>query len=196
MVNGPVRKKMRKSPMHDDPEAYYPAKEIVPHLWIGSEYDASDPAFLKKHDIRLVVNCSKDLPFASKTIRGYRVPVDDDEADADVMARYIPVAVLLMNDVLRYDQNVLVHCFAGMNRSATVAAGYLMFSKGMTASEAQRYIKARKPECFSPMNFGDSLKQWEVKLRRTGRVGRTVPQTARNAPKPAPPRAPRFGRIA
>lgn len=149
---------------------YYPAKQIAPHVWVGSEYDAGNPAFWKRHDIRLIVNCTKDIPFSSKTIKGYRVPVDDAGDSAETMARYLPISSIVIHDVVRYGHNVLVHCYAGMNRSATVAAGYLMFSKGMSAQEAMAAIKSKKTECFSPMNFGSSLASWESKLRTTGHV--------------------------
>jgi protein-tyrosine phosphatase len=55
-----------------------------------------------------------------------------------------------------------------MNRSATVCAAYLMAIKGMTAAEARSVIKKKKPECFTPMNFTDALKNYEKKLRSNG----------------------------
>jgi len=38
-----------------------------------------------------------------------------------------------------------VHCFAGVGRAATVAAGYLIFSKGMTVEAAIDYIRRIRP---------------------------------------------------
>lgn len=161
---------------------FYPAKLVSPHLFVGSKQDGQDPAFWKKHDIRLIVNCTKDIPFvAPREIKTYRVPVDDSAYDADLMAKYIPIAVLLIHDTIRYGHNVLVCCYAGMNRSATVAAAYLMFAQGLTAKQAMSKIKARKSECFSPMNFKAALDEWETKLRRTGHIpnGANAPITRR-----------------
>jgi len=39
----------------------------------------------------------------------------------------------------------VVHCFAGVGRAATVAAGYLIFSRGMTANAAIEYMRRIKP---------------------------------------------------
>lgn len=164
---------------------FYPAKKVAPHVWVGSCMDAADPEFMRRNDIRLIVNCTKDVPMYFEKrpwqIKSYRVPVDDSASDACTMARYLPVAALLINDVTRYGHNVLVHCYAGMNRSATITAGYLMFANKIDAAQAVAEIKRRKPECFQPNNFAPALATWEGKLRaRRARRGR-----AKNA-DPAP----------
>ena len=164
---------------------FYPAKEIVKGLWVGSEKDAADAAFMKKHDIRLIVNATSDIPAYSKTVRVIRVPIDDSASDSARLAKYLPITSVAIDDVLRYGKNVLVHCRAGMNRSASVVAGYLMFSRGMTAAQAMSFVKRRKSECFTPMNFGGALRTWETKLRANGRIHDAVkPQT----PKPKTPK--------
>lgn len=38
-----------------------------------------------------------------------------------------------------------VHCFAGIGRAATVAAGYLIFSRGMTANAAIEFMRRIRP---------------------------------------------------
>ena len=146
--------------------SYYPAKRVAPNVFVGSRRDAEDRDFMRRNDIRLIVNCSRDIPmFFDRDIKSYRVPVDDDPSDAPIIARYLPIAALMINDVTRYGHNVLVHCHAGMNRSATVAAGYLMMTDGLSADQAVARIKRCKPECFQPSNFASSLRSWETKLR-------------------------------
>lgn len=164
---------------------YHPAKRIINGLWIGSERDAADPDFLRKHDIRLIVNATDSVP-QYYDIRTLRVPVDDARDSARRMTKYLPISSIAIDDVLRHGQNVLVHCRAGMNRSATVVAGYLMYSRGLTAAQAMFFIKRIKPECFTPMNFLESLNAWETKLRSNGKIrsNRTaqtgpIPRTAR-----------------
>jgi dual specificity MAP kinase phosphatase len=157
--------------------SFYPAKEIMPGLWIGSAKDAIDASFMKKHDIQLIINCTKEPKCTKFTnIKCYSVPVDDDKDDADTMAKYLPITSLLIADALRYGHNVLVRCWAGMNRSATVVAGYLMFSHyGLSAQDAVKVIKSIKKECYSPMNFWEALYAWEAKL---------APRNSRKGPAP------------
>ena len=150
--------------------SFFPSKQIIKNLWIGSEKDAADLSFMKKNNIRLIVHATDSVPVYAKGIKTLRVPVGDDSYYSEKMGKYIPIAVVAIHDVLAHGHGVLVHCRAGMNRSATIVAGYLMFQRGMTAQKAMAFIKRKKPECFTPMNFMGALNAWETKLRLSGKI--------------------------
>ncbi|AGE55597.1 dual specificity protein phosphatase 16 / mitogen-activated protein kinase phosphatase 7 [Acanthocystis turfacea Chlorella virus MN0810.1] len=171
-------------------ELYYKPKRITNHVWVGSRATAADPVFLKKNDIKFIVNCSKDIPKYTD-IPMLRVPVNDSAQDAEKMGKFLKMAALAIRDVTRYNGNVLVHCYAGMNRSATVTAAYLMTIKGLTAQQAIDIIKKKKPETFTPMNFRPALKSYEETLKKNGVIGKkpatktvnkTVNKTAKKEP--------------
>ena len=144
---------------------FYPAKEIVPNLWIGSEGDSRDATFVRDHRIRFIVNGSRTIPFSFARVPSYRVPVDDAPWENETMGRHLPVVVRAIDDVLRRGDGVLVHCRAGMQRSATVVAGYLMWKRALTADQAIAFIKAKKAETFEPVpTFRKALDRWEAKL--------------------------------
>ncbi|EFJ47476.1 hypothetical protein VOLCADRAFT_74968, partial [Volvox carteri f. nagariensis] len=54
---------------------------------------------------------------------------------------------------------VLVHCMAGVSRSASVAVAYLMWSEHLSYVEAFKHVKAARP-CIYP-NLGFLLQLWE-----------------------------------
>jgi protein-tyrosine phosphatase len=57
---------------------------------------------------------------------------------------------------------VLVHCHAGMQRSACIVAMYLIAINGLKVEEAIIYIKRRRPIAFTPAaNFLRSLQGFE-----------------------------------
>lgn len=144
---------------------FYPKKEVLPGLFVGSAYDARDPAFLRQ--VGLVVNCSKTIPFAGghQRMQALRIAVDDNPADNHRMLHSLPLAVKTIDEALGNRQVVLVHCFAGMQRSATVAAAYLMFKLGIRPEEAMRTIKRVKPEAFEPQpTFARALREWYFSL--------------------------------
>jgi dual specificity MAP kinase phosphatase len=39
---------------------------------------------------------------------------------------------------------VLIHCYAGVSRSATITIAYLMQELGMPYSEAMKYVKSKR----------------------------------------------------
>lgn len=152
--------------------AFFPAKQIIRNLWIGSEGDSVDPSFFQAHNIRLVVNATGTIPFsAPPDVQTYRIPVNDHPSENETMLRHLPIVVLVIDDVLKYGHGVLVHCRAGMQRSAAVVAAYLMWKRGMTANQAFDFINKRKHETFFPVpTFEQALRAWEDQLRKTGRI--------------------------
>jgi rhodanese-related sulfurtransferase len=143
---------------------FYPAKEIIPGLWVGSSADSRNRVFLREKDIGLVVNASKTIPFTSRHILGYRVAVDDHPSENEAMVEYFPIACRLIDETLKSDKSVLVHCYAGVQRSCAIAACYLMYkNQNLTASDAIRRIKEKKPEAFEPRpTFWSALKEYRA----------------------------------
>jgi dual specificity MAP kinase phosphatase len=145
------------------------AVEVVPGLFVGSVVDGMDDGFLDAKDIRFVVNCTKE----KEETAGMQIPVDDDLTfDQDrVMYRHLPRAVAAIAERLdkRPRENVLVHCFAGQQRSAAVACAFLIDKRGATLDAAIARIRKKKPDAFRPgVNFERALLDFEsdVMFRR------------------------------
>jgi protein tyrosine phosphatase len=117
--------------------------EIVPHLYLSSYQDAQTVP----KDF-FVINCSKDLPMVSTEGGGTRLYVDDAPHSLETMKRNLPLMVKYIEDHVNKGHNVLVHCFAGQQRSATVVAAYLIKNNNMSVDEAISYIKSKKPDAF------------------------------------------------
>ena len=49
-----------------------------------------------------------------------------------------------INDNIRKNKNVLVHCHAGISRSATIVIMYLMVKYKLTLEKAYKYVKSRR----------------------------------------------------
>lgn len=144
--------------------SYYPAKQITPYtIWIGSMGDSENAAFFNRHKIALVVNCSRDIPYSfPRHGQRIRVNVHDNKTERATILQYWPDAVTAIEGAVSKGKGVLVHCYAGMQRSTATVAAYLIWKEGISAEEAMRRIKTRKPEAFEPVpTFDDSLKEWE-----------------------------------
>jgi rhodanese-related sulfurtransferase len=145
-----------------------PADEIVPGLWLGSRYAALDGEYLAKKKIRAVFDCTKDIPFHESIPRRYRVPVDDNLQEAEIRNLELwsfEIVYKITNEMRRAKEDntaVLVHCAAGMQRSAASVAMYLIAMKGMTADEAMSFIRSKRDIAFRPRaNFEKSIRGFE-----------------------------------
>ena len=143
--------------------------EIVPGLWIGNMVAANDLHLLKKNNIKYIFNISRDIPNfyeISKNFEYYNFQVDDSLLikDIDLMTQNLNILVNELDTRLRKKNgSILVHCYAGRQRSAIVVAAYLVFKYNMTPEDACQYILTRRPEAFhynTSINFKDSLQKY------------------------------------
>jgi len=150
-----------------------PADEILPGLWLGNRHAAADPKFAADKNIRAVFNCSKDLPFQDGIPRQYRVPVDDSRQEPDIgnLEKWSYELVYKISTELRRanaeGSGVLVHCAAGMQRSAASVAMYLIARQGITADQAMAFIRSKREIAFFPeANFEKSIRGFEDTFNR------------------------------
>jgi dual specificity phosphatase 12 len=139
------------------------ADEIIPGLWLGSRYAALDQKWLGEKNIKSVFNCTKDIPYVETIQRKYRVPVDDNLQPVEIrnLGFWSYEVVFKMIREYQTGQPMLVHCAAGMQRSAACVAMFLIATKGLTPDEAVKYIQDRRPIAFRPfVNFKDSIQHF------------------------------------
>lgn len=151
------------------------ATEVAPRLWLGNRGAALSGTWLEDHDIGAIFNCTKDLPFLhpdDPRVRRYRVPVDDDLSDREVnaLALWAPEVVSKLAREYQRGEPVLVHCAAGMQRSAAVCAMFLMAVEGVSRQHAVGYLRSLRPIAFFPAaNFAGALRRWEAALQAARR---------------------------
>lgn len=160
------------------------ADEIIPGLWLGNRAAAGDVSFAKQKNIRAIFNCTKDIPFLNADIpRKYRVPVDDSlqKEDIDKLESWSYEIVYKIAQEYRRGQaegsTVLVHCAAGMQRSAASVAMYLIATQNMTTDQAITYIQSKRPIAFRPgANFEKSIRAFEAGFNRDVRPALAAPK--------------------
>tara|TARA_B100000963_G_C22635497_1_gene677352 strand:- start:4204 stop:4704 length:501 start_codon:yes stop_codon:yes gene_type:complete len=133
-------------------------QEIIPNIFLGNKNSASNVNLLNK--IYLVVNCSEDIPFYSDKTRNFRVDVPDNlSLDCNLrILVYINQILPIMYKCYNEKKPVLVHCRAGMHRSATVVACFLIKYFNFSKDCAIQFIKSKRHIAFFPgPNFDLSL---------------------------------------
>lgn len=72
--------------------------------------------------------------------------------------------LLLVELVRQNGGRVLLHCKAGISRSATICLAYLMFTKGYSLEEAYQYVHSRRSVISPNLNFMRQLDEFEKEL--------------------------------
>jgi len=145
------------------------AHQIIPRLWLGDRNAAHDPSFLRTNKITVVFNCTKDIPFSKLVPRAYRIPVDDNlrEEEINNMTRWSPEIVAKIIHEYNTGANILVHCFAGMQRSACAVAMTLIALYQQNTDSVIRYIRNKRPVAFFPVaNFEKSIRTFDADIHR------------------------------
>lgn len=107
------------------------ADEIIDGVWLGDLVAAHDTDFLEDNNIKLLINCTLEYPFhpnLPKDIKTMRIPVRDSGLAKDKikMQYYIENSLLeMLRTFSDHKGNILVHCYAGKQRSSILVACFL-----------------------------------------------------------------------
>lgn len=119
--------------------------EILPGLWLGNYKAATSYKFIKKNNIKCIINVSKDVPNIFNDIDYLHIPITDNEIcfkDTDKLIKIYDIATNFIYDSLIGKRNILVHCKRGHHRSACVVAAYLIKYYGAKYLNALIYINS------------------------------------------------------
>lgn len=143
------------------------ANEILPRLWLGNARASMNEDFIKDKDIKVVFNCTKNLPFSPMIPIKYRIPVDDNLEEAEIRNMELwsgEIAFKMMTEYME-GKTILVHCMAGMQRSAASMAFMLIALLKIRALDAMKMIKEKRMVAFYPRaNFGRSIDYFDRKF--------------------------------
>jgi len=141
------------------------ADEIIPRVWVGNRFAALNDKWLTDNNIQVVVNATKDLPFSSSKVitNTYRVPVHDnlEEEEINNMSKWSPEIGYKILREYKAGKRILIHCAAGMQRSAAVMAIFLITLTGQSPAIVMSHIRKKRPITFVPnANFRKSIEHY------------------------------------
>ncbi|KAJ8396436.1 hypothetical protein AAFF_G00017420 [Aldrovandia affinis] len=138
---------------------------ILPFLFLGNERDAQDLDLLLRFNIGFVVNVTTHLPLYhldSGLVRYKRLPATDNSRQN--LRQYFEEVFEFIEEAHQTGRGVLVHCQAGVSRSATIVIAYLMKHTLMTMMDAYKYVRGRRPVVSPNLNFMGQLLEFERDL--------------------------------
>ena len=159
-------------------------------LWVGAAEPAGSLSFLRAARVRGIVNCAAEVPPPPDALRrraallAYEAcPLHDDGmVDATPLLRDGAAAVARAVAAVRASGEcdagggaVLVHCAAGISRSAAVTLAYYVLHRGATLADAAARVRRYRTVAYPNLGFWTALRRLEAAMHG-GRS--TIPRAA------------------
>ncbi|KAM5318975.1 dual specificity protein phosphatase 8 [Glossophaga mutica] len=166
---------------------------ILPHLYLGSQKDVLNKDLMTQNGISYVLNASNSCPkpdFICES-RFMRIPINDNYCEK--LLPWLDKSIEFIDKAKLSSCQVIVHCLAGISRSATIAIAYIMKTMGMSSDDAYRFVKDRRPSISPNFNFLGQLLEYERSLKLLAALqgeGAALPGTPEPLPGPAAPLPP------
>jgi hypothetical protein len=168
--------------------AEHDAHEILPgSLYLSSEAPARSLVFLRNNNIKAVVNCAIDshpLPFEELQSAGVEIFTHVKIVDSPGVSnrKGIEDALDAVIDAVNKVEGrgaVLVHCIAGVSRSATTVIAYLMKQHKKSLLEAAYHVKKIRRVIYPNIGFFRVLRELELEFNNDGKhFEPSLPETA------------------
>ncbi|KAF0935633.1 hypothetical protein E2562_035085 [Oryza meyeriana var. granulata] len=132
--SGPVA---GESPARLDPA--FPTEVLKDYLFLGSYNNASRSEVLKTLNITHILNTVPDCQNLYQNPFTYHRIQDGRSLDFDAANNFV-------EQCERETSRVLVHCMSGKSRSAAIAIGFLMKSRGWRFAQCYQWVKDRRSQ--------------------------------------------------
>ena len=129
-----------------------------PALYVGSGAHAADVKLLNRLQIRAVINCAPSVckapkdRYAASDIRYLELDARDDR-EFPLLAKHLDRASEFISSMHAEGRAVLVHCMAGVNRSATLAVAHLLLVQKRNLFEVFAECITARPSILQNPSF-------------------------------------------
>ena len=111
-------------------------------LYLGDLYDSTNEDLLNQNGITCIINVSRHEGNSSNDYNNYWLPLIDGDGNEQYE---FDNAVSVLTDMLNKNEVVLIHCLAGISRSATVLCCWWAKTNNISFDEAKEIIKLLRP---------------------------------------------------
>ncbi|XP_067864363.1 protein phosphatase Slingshot homolog 2 isoform X2 [Heptranchias perlo] len=134
--------------------------EIFEHVYLGSEWNASNLEDLQNRGVRYILNITREIDnFFPGLFEYHNIRVYDEEA-TDLLA-YWNDAYKFISKAKKNGSKCLVHCKMGISRSASTVIAYAMKEYGWNLDKAYNYVKEKRTVTKPNISFMRQLEEYQ-----------------------------------
>ena len=139
-------------------------QQVIPGLYIGGAAPARNKEYLKRHQITHVVQATEDSSVPHPYDFEYlKIEIPDYE-DANIQLHF-KKSNEFIEAAINNGKSVLVHCMAGISRSASLVLAFLVEKRSLTLNSAYQLLKTSRPHVFPNSGFRKQLRDFETKVK-------------------------------
>ena len=133
--------------------------EVYPKIFLGSAYNAASYQTLIDHNIKYIINVTSEITnYYEDRFTYYQIPMRDNNIDS--IMEHLEDSFLKIEEFLKNnDGNILVHCFMGASRSATIVAYFIAKKNGSDILTTISDMKKIRPNINLTNKFFDDLEK-------------------------------------
>lgn len=138
--------------------------DTVGGLYLGDLDAASDVTFLENHKISAVLTVAYGTRLSYPKSFTHNVIMAND-IETFNLGRFFDRGIDFIDRMRNSGKSILVHCFAGVSRSATMTIAYLMKTQNMNYIRAHEFTKSRRRVICPNPGFRNQLREFEKRIR-------------------------------
>ena len=141
--------------------SYNNIHEITENLYLGNLSAAEDIDKLKELGIKKVLSVLEEINWPKyEDSQFMHKALSIQDVDKQNIIKYFGESL----NFIKGDDKVLVHCAAGVSRSASIVVAYIMWDKKMSFKDAFEFVESKRKYINPNPSFKEQLQLFEKEL--------------------------------
>ncbi len=137
--------------------------KIVDNIYLGNAYNASNFNQLDEFNITTIINVTNEIPNYFEELEEFsylKIPIDDTNSNTLLSFFEKANEYIKNNQQEKTKTNILIHCYMGSSRSATVILAYLVKKYNFSLQQALELVKEKRPVVNINTKFWNDLETY------------------------------------
>ena len=166
--NKHMNKVQRMNPSHSLITDIYNLSSGIDHIqdyiYIGNAYGASNYYLLNENNIGLIINVTEEIPnyYEDEEYGFTYLKINSRDQNCESLFENLEETLSKIYDyhMTHPEKNILIHCYMGSSRSATIISAYLIKYYNFTVSQSIQLLKKQRDIVNINNSFIEDLRQF------------------------------------
>ena len=138
--------------------------EVFPNIFVGNLHTIIDTKLLKQNNVNNILSAINGVPILYPDEFNYLNLELLDEPYFDIQSSFNE-SNKFIDECLKKNEKVYVHCMCGVSRSITLVIAYLIYKHNLTVEEALDQIRINRQKSNPNKGFITQLKKYYNDLK-------------------------------